>query len=253
MANKIFNNNINDRHVAITDGVFAIAMTILVLEIAVPTISDINSGVVLGEYFTNYLIPAIIMYFISFYLVFNFWETNTILFTFKKIGNNVLFMNSFALASICLIPFATGFLFNFYNYFEVNLFFSLLILFISIIYLVMLIMIIRDNFSEVFENKDVVKSKFESKINEGLVFPNLNIYLKGAVLTLFYLIVSPIIISIVSIVLAFISPVLSIISFILVLILRFFIRMRRSKKDLNKGLSDSEKEILKEIEDSIYS
>ena len=42
MAKNEFFNNLSDRHVAITDGVFAIAMTILVLEIAVPTISYIS-------------------------------------------------------------------------------------------------------------------------------------------------------------------------------------------------------------------
>ena len=64
--NKFF-NNLTDRHSAITDGVFAIAMTILVLEIAVPTVSDITSGVALNEYFINYLLPSILVYFISFY------------------------------------------------------------------------------------------------------------------------------------------------------------------------------------------
>ena len=64
MARNIF-KNFRERNVAITDGVFAIAMTILVLEIAVPTISDISSGVALSQYFTNYLAPAILIYFIK--------------------------------------------------------------------------------------------------------------------------------------------------------------------------------------------
>ena len=37
MANIEIFNKFTDRHAAVTDGVFAIAMTILVLEIAVPT------------------------------------------------------------------------------------------------------------------------------------------------------------------------------------------------------------------------
>ena len=36
---KTFSNNSIDRHIAITDGIFAIAMTILVVEIEVPTVS----------------------------------------------------------------------------------------------------------------------------------------------------------------------------------------------------------------------
>lgn len=72
VSSRIFSNNLTDRHIAITDGVFAIAMTILVLEIAVPAVSDISSGVALKDYFISYLIPSIVICFISFYLVFNF-------------------------------------------------------------------------------------------------------------------------------------------------------------------------------------
>lgn len=250
--NRFFNNNIIDRHVAITDGVFAIAMTILVLEIAVPTISDINSGVVLGDYLVNNLIPAIIIYFISFYLVYNFWATTNIIFSFKNISSRVLSLNMFALATVCLIPFATGFLFNFYKYFEANLFFSVLILCISIIYLLIIIVMVRDNFGPILENKDEIKDMYADKLNEGLI-PNINIYMRGALQTLYYLVISPIIISVISIILAFVSPYLSILSFILVLILRFFIRMRKFGKDSKTdGLTDSEKEFLSEIEEIIY-
>jgi|GEM_PF-588875 len=251
---RFFNNNLIDRHMAITDGVFAIAMTILVLEIAVPTLSDINSGVIISDYFFNYLIPAIIIYFISFYLVVNFWETTNIFFAFKKVSHGVLFLNMFALAAVCLIPFATGFLFNFYRYFEVNIFFSVLILCISLIYLVIMIMVIRDNFSEIFDNSDEIKDKYHNRLSEGFVFPNFKLYLKGAVLSLFYLVISPIIISIISIILAFFSPMWSILSFILVLIIRLLIRIRKvGKSSKNESsLTDDEREFLKEIEESIY-
>jgi uncharacterized membrane protein len=250
---RFFNNNLTDRHMAITDGVFAIAMTILVLEIAVPTLSDINSGLIITEYMLNYLVPAIIIYFISFYLVVNFWETTNIIFSFRKISNNVLFLNMFALAAVCLIPFATGFLFNFYSYFEVNIFFSLLILCVSLIYLLIIIMVIRDNFSEIFDNHDEIRGKYNNKLSEGFVFPNFKLYLRGALLTVIYLILSPIIISVISIILAFISPSWCILSFILVLIIRLLIRIKKvGKSSQETTLTDSEREFLKEIEESIY-
>ena len=70
MTNNMF-NKLTDRHAAITAGVFAIAMTILVLEIAVPTVAEISSGVALNEYFINYLqsasqIPDVEKYCYSF-------------------------------------------------------------------------------------------------------------------------------------------------------------------------------------------
>ena len=134
MARNIF-KNFRERNVAITDGVFAIAMTILVLEIAVPTVSDITSGVALNEYFVNYLFPSILIYFLSFYIVYNFWENTVFLFNFKKVSNNVVSLNVITMAAVCLIPFATGFLFQFYNYTNVNIFFSLLIMAISLLYI----------------------------------------------------------------------------------------------------------------------
>ena len=254
MASNDFINVVSDRHSAITDGVFAIAMTILVLEIAVPTIADISSGVALNEYFINYLAPSILIYFISFYLVYNFWENTIILFNFKKISYGILLLNMFSMAAVCLIPFATGFLFKFYKYTNVNLFFSSLILIISLLYIIIFILLIRHNFKDYFDNKEQIKTAVKDSYSEGIELPNLKLYLKGVTLTLFYILLAPLISSVISIVLAFISPIASVLSFLLILILVFVIRMRRSRKDDYDGvdLTDDEMEFLDNIKKSIY-
>ena len=254
MAKNDFINLVSDRHSAITDGVFAIAMTILVLEIAVPTIADISSGVALNEYFINYLAPSILIYFISFYLVYNFWENTIILFNFKKISYGILLLNMFSMAAVCLIPFATGFLFKFYKYTNVNLFFSSLILIISLLYIIIFILLIRHNFKDYFDNKEQIKTAVKDSYSEGIELPNLKLYLKGVTLTLFYILLAPLISSVISIVLAFISPIASVLSFLLILILVFVIRMRRSRKDNYDGvdLNDDEMEFLDNIKKSIY-
>ena len=257
MPHSTISNNLNDRHVAITDGIFAIAMTILVLEIAVPAVSNITSHAAVNSYIMNYLTPTVLIYFISFYLVYNFWETTTILFSFKKISNNVLLLNMISLASVCLIPFATGFLFEFYKYMEVNILFSLLILAISLLYILMFILLIRNNFSDYFENKDEIKTTINNELDnyeDGIEFTNLKLYIRGVTLTVFYLLMTPAISSIISILLAFISPGLSMASFLLVLVLRFVIRMRRTSKDHldDIELSDDEKEFVNNIRNNIY-
>ena len=254
MAKNDFINLVSDRHSAITDGVFAIAMTILVLEIAVPTIADISSGVALNEYFINYLAPSILIYFISFYLVYNFWENTIILFNFKKISYGILLLNMFSMAVVCLIPFATGFLFKFYKYTNVNLFFSSLILIISLLYIIIFILLIRHNFKDYFDNKEQIKTAVKDSYSEGIELPNLKLYLKGVTLTLFYILLAPLISTVISIVLAFISPIASVLSFLLILILVFVIRMRRSRKDDYDGvdLTDDEMEFLDNIKKSIY-
>lgn len=251
--NKFF-NNLTDRHSAITDGVFAIAMTILVLEIAVPTVSDITSGVALNEYFINYLLPSILVYFISFYLVYNFWENTVILFNFKKISNGILTLNMVTMATVCLIPFATGFFFKFYNYLNVNIFFSLLILVISLLYILLFILLIRNNFKEYYGKKDKIKTTIQDTYDDGVELPNLKLYLKGVLLTLFYLLLVPVISSLISIALAFISPLVSLLSFLLILVLTFIIRMKRGSKDNLEDiqLTDDEKEFIGNIRKSIY-
>jgi uncharacterized membrane protein len=254
MAKSRFLNSSNDRHAAVTDGVFAIAMTILVLEIAVPTISDISSGVVLNEYFINYLLPSVLIYFISFYLVYNFWENTVILFSFSKISYGILTLNMLTMAAVCLIPFATGFFFKFYTYTNVNLFFSLLILAISLLYILMFILLIKNNFKRYFDSKEELETAMHNSYNDGVELPNLKLYLRGITLTLFYLLLAPVISSLLSLLLAFVSPIASVLSFLLTLILVFLIRTRRFAKDNFDGmdLTDDEKEFLGNIRNSIY-
>ncbi|WP_292603954.1 TMEM175 family protein [Methanobrevibacter sp. UBA212] len=254
MAKSRFLNSSNDRHAAVTDGVFAIAMTILVLEIAVPTISDISSGVALNEYFINFLLPSVLIYFISFYLVYNFWENTVILFSFSKISYGILTLNMLTMAAVCLIPFATGFFFKFYTYTNVNLFFSLLILAISLLYILMFLLLIKNNFKRYFDSKEELESAMHDSYNDGVELPNLKLYLRGITLTLFYLLLAPVISSLLSLLLAFVSPIASVLSFLLTLILVFLIRTRRFAKDNFDGmdLTDDEKEFLGNIRNSIY-
>ena len=253
MAHNIF-KNFKERNVAITDGVFAIAMTILVLEIAVPTVSDITSGATLNEYFLNYLFPSILIYFLSFYIVYNFWENTVFLLNFKKVSNKVFSLNVITMAAVCLIPFATGFLFQFYNYVNVNIFFSLLIMVISLLYILMFFLLVRDNYSEHFKKKDEIKETIHQTYDDGIELSNLKLYVRGVLLTLFYLLLSPLISSIISLILAFVSPVASLLSFVLILILRFVIRMKRSTTDklVDIELSDEENDLIENIRECIY-
>ena len=254
MVNKDFLNNLNDRHAAVTDGVFAIAMTILVLEIAVPAMADITSGGALNEYLVNYLAPSILIYFISFYLVYNFWENTVILFNFKKISYGILTLNMITMAAVCLIPFATGFFFKFYTFVNVNIFFSLLILAISLLYIIMFVLLIRHNFKGYFSKKDEIKNVVNDSFDDGIELPNLKLYMRGVTLTLFYLLLAPVISSLISLVLAFVSPIASMLSFLLTLILVFIIRTKRFSTDYSESvdLTDDEREFIGKIRGSIY-
>ena len=113
------------------------------------------------------------------------------------------------------------------------------------------------NFSDYFENKDEIKTTINNELDnyeDGIEFTNLKLYVRGVTLTVFYLLMTPVISSIISILLAFISPLLSMFSFLLVLVLRFLIRMKRGAKDSldDIELSDDEKEFVNNVRNSIY-
>lgn len=89
-----------------SDGVFAIAITILVLAIAVPELSSfqIQHGEMLKSLIS--LWPKFLSFFISFIIIGIFWIGHTIIFRFIKRADRVLlWLNTLLLLFICFIPF----------------------------------------------------------------------------------------------------------------------------------------------------
>lgn len=118
----------------------------------------------------------------------------------------------------------------------------------------MFMLLIKNNFKEYFDNKDELKTAMHNSYNDGFELPNLRLYLRGITLTLFYLLLAPVITSLLSLLLAFMSPKASILSFLLTLVLVFLIRTRRFASDNLVGLdlTDEEKEFLGNLRNSIY-
>lgn len=114
-------------------------------------------------------------------------------------------------------------------------------------------LLVRHNFKNYFDNKEEIKTAMKD-YSDGIELPNLKLRLKGVTLTLFYILLAPVISSLISLVLAFISPIASMLSFLLILVLVFIIRMKRSRKDNFESidLTDDEKEFLDNIKKSIY-
>ena len=94
-----------DRLLAFTDGVFAIIITILVLEIAVP---DLGPDQTLRQAL-NDLRPTFVAYAISFVLVGAYWMWHRNAFSqVRYIDNNVLWLNLAYLLTVALVPFAAA-------------------------------------------------------------------------------------------------------------------------------------------------
>jgi uncharacterized membrane protein len=103
------------RVLAFSDGLFAIAMTLLVVGIGVPTLTDgSDEGELLDAY--GDLVPEVISFFISFAVIGRYWVAHHQFFRllgamdYPLVGINLLY-----LAFIAFLPFPTGVLGSYFE------------------------------------------------------------------------------------------------------------------------------------------
>ncbi|MBS6827538.1 MAG: DUF1211 domain-containing protein [Methanobrevibacter smithii] len=135
----------HDRLSAITDGVYAVALTLLALEIVVPSANSIHSSAQLNNYMVNNLLPQLSLYLISFIILSNFWASTNAIPMYKKVDNIILTINLAILALVVLIPFSTSFVLSFYHYSQSVIIFSLIILLVGLLYLILYIYLFKEN------------------------------------------------------------------------------------------------------------
>jgi uncharacterized membrane protein len=92
---------------AFSDGVFAIAVTLLVLEIKVPVISDLPAGglgVALARQWPSYF-----AYLLSFSVILIMWVNHHVLVDLiREVDHAFLYLNGLLLMAITLLPFPTA-------------------------------------------------------------------------------------------------------------------------------------------------
>lgn len=124
------------RLVALIDGVFAIAMTILVLGIDIPENTGSLSGVDLHKAIINQS-GQIVAYIVSFLMLALFWTINNIQFkSFIKTDGKHVWLTIFMLIFICLVPYSASLKGNFPNDWMSNLYFNINMFAISVIFLI---------------------------------------------------------------------------------------------------------------------
>jgi uncharacterized membrane protein len=97
----------------LTDAVYAIVMTLLVIEIKVPEIHSL-SGVTNLELWDEIgkLAPLFLAYLVSFAVLTMYWMSNHALFHYfvQKVDRATMYLNMLSLLLIALIPFSAHFL-----------------------------------------------------------------------------------------------------------------------------------------------
>ncbi|MFZ0010407.1 MAG: TMEM175 family protein [Halobacteriota archaeon] len=91
----------------LTDGIFAIAMTLLVLSIEVPTLTGTVTPSVFSAYVTS-ILPQIFIYVIGFILLAVFWMNHHLFYIIKHTNTALLWINILWLMSIAIVPFSTS-------------------------------------------------------------------------------------------------------------------------------------------------
>jgi uncharacterized membrane protein len=98
------------RVLTFNDGLYAIAMTLLIVSIAVPTISDSNSVGDLADAL-NDLTPNFISFFISFVVIGRYWIAHHLFVSLLgAMDQAFIFLNLIYLAFIAFLPFPTALL-----------------------------------------------------------------------------------------------------------------------------------------------
>ena len=94
---------------AFSDGMFAIILTVLVLELKVPHLENNTWPVFLGA--MSEIVPKLISFVFSFFIIAIFWVNHHhIVHQIEKVDSKLLWLNIILLFFACLFPFLTAFM-----------------------------------------------------------------------------------------------------------------------------------------------
>src|SRR5215831_15450215 len=92
------------RLIAFSDGIFAVAITLLVLSIVIPDLGNAPTDANLQSHLLD-AIPSVISFVISFVVVGVFWVSHHRLFQFvRQYDRATLYTNLVFLMTICFVP-----------------------------------------------------------------------------------------------------------------------------------------------------
>jgi uncharacterized membrane protein len=122
---------------ALTDGVFAFAMTLLILAIAVPhQLPKMGAGDPIVAFIAS-MLPSLAQFVIAFVVLAAFWVTHHLTFDrIRHVDRNMIWLNLLGLLFIVFIPFSTQIADNFGSYPSASIVFEANILAVGLVYFV---------------------------------------------------------------------------------------------------------------------
>lgn len=178
---KVHNYDIQDerkqfqleRLILFSDAVFAIAITLLVIEIRVPTIENSSNLTSDIKAKLAHMIPEFFGFILSFAVIGQFWTSHHKLFGYvKNYNNGLLWMNLLFLFWVVLVPFTSGLNSRYGNVDFVWMIYCLNLFFISIS-LVLLFMYVANskrNLSDLVNNKIIRRFSIIRSILVACIF-----------------------------------------------------------------------------------
>lgn len=98
-----------------SDGIFAIIITLLVLDLKVPEIENVPSSIELFFALIN-ILPNFLSWLLSFFTIITIWINHHKIFEYLRSLNYYVFLiNAFLLIFICFIPFPTALMGRYFN------------------------------------------------------------------------------------------------------------------------------------------
>ena len=175
-SNSLNNWVTTSRIETLVDGVFAIAMTLLVLSIGVPDVSSVLNEAAFQEQLWQ-LWPKLFCYALSFWILSGFWRTNHQQFYFiKRSDTTLITINIFWLLFIAMVPFSTELIGEFGGqYFTANVVFQINLFLAGLLYCVNWIYALRKGLVD--ENLDKASAKLITRTS--MIFPVLAIVALG--------------------------------------------------------------------------
>lgn len=101
-------SNPNSRLETFCDGVFAIALTLLIIDIKIPSSTEFNSN---SDFWLSlkHIIPSIFSFVLSFMVIFITWVNHhNSIKLIKKTSASFIYANGFLLLTVVFIPFPTS-------------------------------------------------------------------------------------------------------------------------------------------------